>query len=140
MELAKERTIKSYMYRYSTAPLKKPVASQKHPGACHQAIYSKSEMQLNWIALLFSTQASPLLLFHDCCRLAQAVLAREEPEETFLKSVPQHLASLQIIHPVRAKSSCTHQGAHFIASLPQAASMLPDNIMINRTLNIVTAL
>ncbi|KAL3160134.1 hypothetical protein ABBQ32_010907 [Trebouxia sp. C0010 RCD-2024] len=46
MELAKERTIKSYMYR-----------------------------------------------------LAQAVLAREEPEETFLKSVPQHLASLQIIHP-----------------------------------------
>lgn len=32
-------------------------------------------------------------------RLAQAVLAREEPEETFLKSIPQDLVSLQIIHP-----------------------------------------
>ncbi len=33
-------------------------------------------------------------------RLAQAVLAREEPEETFLKSIPQDLVYLQIIHPV----------------------------------------
>ena len=33
-------------------------------------------------------------------RLAQAVLAREEPEETFLKSIPQDLIYLQIIHPV----------------------------------------
>ncbi|KAL0052141.1 hypothetical protein WJX82_008473 [Trebouxia sp. C0006] len=32
-------------------------------------------------------------------RLAQAVLAREEPEETFLKSIPPDLVHLQIIHP-----------------------------------------
>ena len=45
-----------------------------------------------------------------CFRLAQAVLAREEPEETFLKSIPQQLASLQIIHPVRIRTPC--QVAH----------------------------
>lgn len=44
--------------------------------------------------------------FSFCFRLAQAVLAREEPEETFLKSVPQQLASLHIIHPVRVRSPC----------------------------------
>lgn len=101
--------------------------------------YSKSWVQLTWIALPFITEATPSC-FHNCCRLAQAVLAREEPEETFLKSVPQHLASLQIIHPVRAKSSCTCQGAQSIANLLQAASMLPDYIMMDRTLNVMILL
>ncbi|KAL3158436.1 hypothetical protein ABBQ38_010671 [Trebouxia sp. C0009 RCD-2024] len=99
MELAKERTIKSYMYRYSTALKSRAYCLPEVPRCMPPGpTYSKSWVQLTWIALPFITEATPSC-FHNCCRLAQAVLAREEPEETFLKSVPQHLASLQIIHP-----------------------------------------
>lgn len=34
------------------------------------------------------------------CRLAQLILAREDPQETFLKSIPKQLASLSITYPV----------------------------------------
>ncbi|GFR49757.1 hypothetical protein Agub_g11917 [Astrephomene gubernaculifera] len=36
-------------------------------------------------------------------RLAQWVLSQEDPLETFLKSVPHHASSLEIIHPVTMK-------------------------------------
>ena len=44
------------------------------------------------------------------CRLAQAVLARERPEETFLKSVPAEMDSLEIIYPVCGSTTlfCLH--------------------------------
>ena len=45
-----------------------------------------------------------LSMFQTCwevCRLAQFVLAREDPQETFLKSIPKQIASLTIVYPVR---------------------------------------
>lgn len=41
---------------------------------------------------------------HLVCRLAQAVLSREDPMETFLKSVPDPPAPLEVIAPVRPPS------------------------------------
>ena len=79
--------------------------------ATRPCIASLSCSSSGGIAPAIHCTASSLLYDRNWCRLAQAVLAREEPEETFLKTVPQQLASLHIIHPVRVKSSYTHQNA-----------------------------
>lgn len=44
------------------------------------------------------TQIDPILIL-TLCRLAQAVLAREDPQESFLKAVPTDNGELQIIYP-----------------------------------------
>ena len=78
---------------------------EKH-GACKRGINQELHVQvLNGVSCI-SIRLAHLLwsLVHRLLwlldRLAQAVLAREEPEETFLKSIPQDLIHLQIIHPV----------------------------------------
>ena len=36
----------------------------------------------------------------DSCRIAQAVLSREDPQEAFLKAVPPSVSDVEIIYPV----------------------------------------
>ena len=70
LELAKARSFKGYLYRYGVKPDN----------------------------TIFVT--SYCLYCENCCRLAQFILAREDPQETFLKSIPKQLASLSITYPV----------------------------------------
>ena len=48
-------------------------------------------------------------------RLAQGVRSKEEPEESFLKSIPSDVERLEIIYPVSAYQLCAafpHQQVH----------------------------
>ena len=47
-----------------------------------------------------------VLIMGQMRRLAQWVLAKEDPQESFLKSVPASAVSVDVIYPVRPATAC----------------------------------
>jgi hypothetical protein len=100
LETAKEGTLRNRGYRYGQlmflSPPQHRLCCNWH-GADLPCLIPSSESTCHP-----RCSRAPWVLGQTCCRMAQAVLAREDPRETFLKNLPSTASPVEVIYPVSA--------------------------------------